>query len=627
MTGVRVAVRRAGAADPELLDFQINGDRPDFAIGTERINEWSVKHADDRLLDLLDIAGAVFAVDGMVLRGGRTRPGLGADWRRELDFDITVRDRDFWRRRDVATALADAVGFLTDDGVSFRFTQADAFTPRQHYLPFSTANRPSLSADHVVLFSGGLDSLTGALETLAHETGRVVLVTHQSAPKIATRQKALADELRRRHPDRVAFVPIRANRRNGKALERTYRSRSFLFASFAYVIARVVGAGRLSFFENGVVSHNLPFSPQIIGTMATRTTHPQALRRFETLFSLIGGPPVAVCNPYEWRTKKEVLDSLRDLGGSDLIKTAVSCNEVLKRSVEKTHCGACSQCLDRRFAVLGAGLVEHEPDDIYETPVISGARETIRSRVMAFEWTRHALRFPDMTPEAFQERFGGDIARIARGFPTLSGGEVLRRSLDLHRRHGAAVRRVLGQALAEESTAIIGRSLPETSLLRVVVADLSGGGSIAPVDEGVLAAALAVEHDPETSDEAAPFVVILRADGRGRLIEVLDLGAVRGSPAHPVFALQPFQAQAKRDGLCMKDHRFVSAKQLSPEGGASASAVTQNVKRCRDQLSEYWEAIHGAPPERDLLIESDPGRRGYRLDPTAVLVDGANRRR
>ncbi len=34
-------------------------------------------------------------------------------------------------------------------------------------------------------------------------------------------------------------------------------------------------------YENGIISHNLPISGQVVGTMATRTTHPLSLLLLE----------------------------------------------------------------------------------------------------------------------------------------------------------------------------------------------------------------------------------------------------------------------------------------------------------------------------------------------------------
>jgi hypothetical protein len=42
----------------------------------------------------------------------------------------------------------------------------------------------------------------------------------------------------------------------------------------AAVTARLFGLDRIKFFENGVLSLNLPPLAQVVGTQATRTTHP-----------------------------------------------------------------------------------------------------------------------------------------------------------------------------------------------------------------------------------------------------------------------------------------------------------------------------------------------------------------
>ena len=46
------------------------------------------------------------------------------------------------------------------------------------------------------------------------------------------------------------------------------------------VTARLFGLDRITFFENGIVSLNLPPLAQVVGARATRTTHPQVLGRF-----------------------------------------------------------------------------------------------------------------------------------------------------------------------------------------------------------------------------------------------------------------------------------------------------------------------------------------------------------
>jgi hypothetical protein len=81
------------------------------------------------------------------------------------------------------------------------------------------------------LFSGGLDSLTGAVDRLSNGTARLLLVSHQSSTKVANRQKGLARDLADRFPSRVLHVPVRISMRGTEGSERTQRTRSFLFGA------------------------------------------------------------------------------------------------------------------------------------------------------------------------------------------------------------------------------------------------------------------------------------------------------------------------------------------------------------------------------------------------------------
>jgi 7-cyano-7-deazaguanine synthase in queuosine biosynthesis len=64
-----------------------------------------------------------------------------------------------------------------------------------------------------------------------------------------------------------------------------------------------------------------------------------------------------VDNPYFWHTKTDVLQEMRRLGFQHLIAHTRSCAHVRDMTRMHSHCGRCSQCIDRRFAVLATGLV------------------------------------------------------------------------------------------------------------------------------------------------------------------------------------------------------------------------------------------------------------------------------
>ena len=95
----------------------------------------------------------------------------------------------------------------------------------------------------------------------------------------------------------------------------------------------------------------------MVGARATRTTHPQALAGFRRVLSALLGRPFGVANPFVWLTKAEVVRRIAANGFADLIRHTRSCTRVRDMTVMYPHCGRCSQCLDRRFAILAAGLV------------------------------------------------------------------------------------------------------------------------------------------------------------------------------------------------------------------------------------------------------------------------------
>jgi hypothetical protein len=208
--------------------------------------------------------------------------------------------------------LCAMLSFLSEDEYTFEFEKATNPVQFQDYLEFGDDGGTAFRADEVVLFSGGLDSLGGAVEELSTTEKRIALVSHHSSSKIFDFQKRLIAELRERFPKRLIHLPVLMTRQQETlpAPEYTHRSRSFLYAAFACTVARLFGNGQIRFFENGVLSINLPISEQVVGARATRTTHPLVLERFRDFFSAAVGKVVEVENPFVWRTKADVVRSI-----------------------------------------------------------------------------------------------------------------------------------------------------------------------------------------------------------------------------------------------------------------------------------------------------------------------------
>lgn len=623
-----IQIDRAPGEAP--ITVRINGAHPDFLVETDRIAATMLSEPEPLLEDLLEIACAVFAADGTISRGGPTRPDMGTAWRRSMTFNVPVREPDFWSRTDVAATLTGAVSFLTEDDVAFRFTEREDQVSGLSFLQFGPPTA-SMKIDEVILFSGGLDSFAGALEALSTRPGNVCLVTHRSAQKMIPHQDRLGKYLAKRFPGRVLHIQIRASRKGTEARETTQRSRSFLFFALGTMVARMLGAPRLRFYENGVVSQNLPISSQVIGAMATRTTHPLVIAQFRALAEHIAPGGLDIGNPFVWLTKTEIVERIRAHGGEDEIRDCVSCTHIREQDTLNTHCGACSQCLDRRFAILAATLADEDPAVMYATDVLMGARGDDHSQIIALDWTRHALRLEHMQPSGFMEAFGHDLLRIARGFPETARAEVLQRSIDLQKRHGAKVREVLVTAIQHHAGALVDASLPPTSLLRMHAAGLGGEPVGLPPDPRIQPMARPARVPRRVENEAdlvpvpdMPLEVTFSQDQGKQVVIVKGLCRVSGKPASLAHALKAQFDDDRKNLLPRDDHRFITAGDLAKELTVTKNAIAVNARRCRREIAEAYQTMHGQLPAQHLLIQSRPSS-GFRIDPDIRVISAEPR--
>jgi len=316
------------------------------------------------------------------------------------------------------------------------------------------------------MFSGGLDSLTGAAETAA-KGGKLVLVSHRPVSTQSSRQQRLFEMLRQVWQVDMIHVPVWINKDERLGKEPTQRTRSFLYATLGAVVAASVQAAGVRFFENGVVSLNFPVADEVVGARASRTTHPHVLHQFSRFFGQVLGRMVEIDNPYLFKTKKEVVEILARHRGCSLIAYSCSCaHQGIYQPRTQLHCGSCSQCIDRRFAILAAGLAEHEPAGDYVCDVFTGRRENPEQRNMAVNYARNALELCRMSRDEMATRFNTPLTRVVRHMPRQS--EAARELIDMHRRHGETVMSVLQQQIASHARQLVEGTLDGTSLLALV---------------------------------------------------------------------------------------------------------------------------------------------------------------
>jgi len=302
-------------------------------------------------LDLLVLAAHVHCADTTLSRAESQN-----SWTREIRLVVPVHDPERWNQ--VSALLGRMLEFLTGDLWSV------GFRPRPAKYSSLVPERPldweGASFDVVALFSGGLDSLIGAIEAL--EVGRKpLLVSHAGEGAVSNAQEACASALREHYGDE-SFERFRVWMAFPNAIERTTRARSFLFVALASFAGSGLGrAFTVAVPENGLIALNVPLNQLRVGAHSTRTTHPFYLARWKELLAALGIEG-EVENPFWNKTKGEMVSGCANRRLlKDLIPKSMSCSSPTKgrwsgHGVQ--HCGYCLPCLIRRAALakgLGAG--------------------------------------------------------------------------------------------------------------------------------------------------------------------------------------------------------------------------------------------------------------------------------
>jgi len=434
---------------------------------------------------------------------------------------------------------------------------------------------------------------------------RVALVSHRSASKIAAAQKGLVRELRDRvGSDRVFHIPVWANLEGELSKEHTHRTRSFLFSALAAVVAHLFNKDRFTFFENGVVSLNLPPVAQVVGARATRSTHPQALAGFRRILSEVLGRPFDIANPFCWVTKTEVVERIAATEFGDLIRHTRSCTRVHDMTRLHPHCGECSQCIDRRFAVHASGHEHQDPAEAYKVDLFEGERPAGPDREMVLAYVRSATNVNRMSDVAFFARYG-EASRVVGFFPK-SADTVGSRVFDLYQRHAFAVCSVFDAAVSAHAAAFRERTLPETCLLRLV--GQRAGEEIYP-------------QPPPPAEPAIPVGPQIRMaiDELQKRVVFDQWGEIEGAGAELLIALfGPFK-KAMRLDAAPENYPFTETSELCHQFCLQKETIIKRVARCRRRIETLAHKAGNQNLSIDAVIENNPWH-GYRLNPDSVRI-------
>jgi hypothetical protein len=317
--------------------------------------------------DFLVVAAHVHAADTRLSRATESQDA----WTREIRLVVPVSDPLRWTA--AAPILVRALNFLTGDrwDVGFR-KRAKGYA---RLVPSAAPTLIPAPFDGVSLFSGGLDSLIGAIDSLsAGETP--LLVSHAGEGLVSKSQDQCFDGLKGAYKtsnfNRLrVWMTFDTGLVEDVGSEETTRGRSFLFFSLGVAAGTALDRDFvLKVPENGLIALNVPLDRLRLGALSTRTTHPFYMARWNDLLRALGvGGKVE--NPYWDKTKGEMVAQCANPALlKKLASQSLSCSSPAKERWKKRpqgHCGYCLPCLIRRASLRG------KDSTIYGVPNLKAA--------------------------------------------------------------------------------------------------------------------------------------------------------------------------------------------------------------------------------------------------------------
>jgi 7-cyano-7-deazaguanine synthase in queuosine biosynthesis len=372
-------------------------------------------------VDLVRLAVLVYLAD----RTSPRKRGTGVRWDRELELTVPVSDPSRWGAS--AEELEGLLHLLSGDHWQLNFE-----SQRQPKRGDVAEVAP---AEAVCLFSGGADSLAGALEAQATTNTIPVLVSHwepNATSTVQTKLRAKLTELWGEEPDHHQVQLRRRSEQIGSEVpfpeEKSRRTRSFLFLSLGLAVGAVRGA-EVWMSENGFTTINPPLSPERRGSLTTRTTHPGFLDGLVAALRALG-LKADLRNPLASLTKGEVLaqgTGRLAAGEADaLFSMTHSCGKTpwFKGFKQDTHCGLCFGCLVRRGSFIASGLSD---TTVYVEKALRGQTRRDDFVTPARRKTIEAVRYRLDRRYTMEDLFG---LSLPPSVPLAEGLALVNRGLD-----------------------------------------------------------------------------------------------------------------------------------------------------------------------------------------------------
>ena len=290
---------------------------------------------NSKAIDLLMLSLAVYGADRMIMR-----KNAGDGWRRNIHIHLPVLNLQ--TMNDKKRQIKSILDFLSGDEWTLSFRSRELTEEEKKHIEIVEKGKQlRINVKRICMFSGGLDSFIGAINSLVEDSQEIIFVSHYGGGKgVREYQQLLQAELERK----------------------------FCFEGEIELIVP----------ENGYISLNIPLTFSRLGSSSTRTTHPYYMTMLQKLLNDLG-LSIKIINPYQFKTKGDMVIECRNqefLQGN--ISNTMSCSHPdlgrMRGESDTKHCGTCLPCVIRRAALLKAGY--NDDSSYYDPEFTKGSTAT-----------------------------------------------------------------------------------------------------------------------------------------------------------------------------------------------------------------------------------------------------------
>ena len=408
-----------GTNSPQNLsrqDFEVKkvdlfsaSENPFFQIETSA--HGALKSIPEQFIDLLEISTYVNYVDQYAKRSNEEFCGLWGDDRRHFQFILPVRKPDFWNSSEVQDALQDCLNFLTQDYYNFAFVKHSKPNHVNKYFKQNRTDTKTAKVDNVVLFQGGIESLSGVISEVITNKHKIALVTSCARSKSIPWRVKLIDAIKKNLEDKYEPQAVSVSL-NIESVQESLNSSSFLNATLGAIVAVAMQTNHLTIFRNGIDSIGFPVIDRQVNVNIDRKTHPETLKNFNKIFSLVADQDFTVNNPFLMKTRTDIVKELKNLWYDNLIKFTNDCSSFIPTEESSTHCGLCLDCLRRRFSSIAASCTESDSEDSYQDDIFTTDLSENENLINISSYVRKFSKIDESDNRDTFFRFHGDIHKI-----------------------------------------------------------------------------------------------------------------------------------------------------------------------------------------------------------------------